>query len=834
MASLISIADGNFTDASTWALVNSTSYLDSEAGSTASTTSLVYSSTFTPGAITVDGIAVKIARRTASPSGTVTVGLYLNAGSVLVDSATINATDIANTLSGSSYNRGWVFFKFSSSQTLLAATAYKVGFVTSSSGTVTLYRNATAGNWSRMLRTTTTQAPASGDQLHIIGEWTAAATSTSFTVTMNNTASTSFGPTVSGGPPQGITIGNKGTLTCETSASTAYVLKFKGVFGVYDGGTLNLGTSGTPIPSTSSLDIIMDSVANVDTGFSWVQGSTINIYGYPKFTTTFKSYLNTDEAIASTVLGIADTTGWENNDEICIATTTATASQCEKRTISTVDSSTQVTISAGLTYAHSGTSPTQAEVGNLTRNVKIHGIGTNAPSTSTTLQGYIVIDATAIVTIRYCEFYYLGSNTTNKRCIEIATTTGTFSMEYCSVYNGWITGSSVRVTSSSGSGISISHNIFYNLNGDIFTISSSSTGTWLVDDNIFMLSGSSSNICVLLNDVGGTFTNNIIVGNNASNTSGVRLIESGAVIGTFSGNVSHGNLGYGIEFYTAGDVSSLTVWRNGSGILISASNLLLDGLTAFGNNIFHLYLAGLGIILRNMTLDSGTTFTTNMGIRFPTGSTASAIIEDSTFGSGTSHSSSDIGFLPNGSTTFTGVEVICRNCLFASSTELATQSAMLSRSFFSSQKHDQTNGNHKVWLPMGTITSDTTIYRTSSPSTRFTPTKTSTKLIVPGQFGFTKKVDNGNTSTASIYVRKSSVSSGDAANYNGNHPRLIVRKNSSAGISNDTVLATATVASEGAWELLTGTTASVTDDAVLEFVVDCDGTTGWINIDDFS
>jgi hypothetical protein len=106
----------------------------------------------------------------------------------------------------------------------------------------------------------------------------------------------------------------------------------------------------------------------------------------------------------------------------------------------------------------------------------------------------------------------------------------------------------------------------------------------------------------------------------------------------------------------------------------------------------------------------------------------------------------------------------------------------------------------------------------------------SSVITHPGS-GFKKVIASGGTLAASIYVRKSVA--GDGAAYNGNQPRLIVRKNVSAGITVDTVLATASAAA-GTWEQLSGTTAAVTDDAVLEFYVDCDGTTGWVNIDDFA
>ena len=48
-------------------------------------------------------------------------------------------------------------------------------------------------------------------------------------------------------------------------------------------------------------------------------------------------------------------------------------------------------------------------------------------------------------------------------------------------------------------------------------------------------------------------------------------------------------------------------------------------------------------------------------------------------------------------------------------------------------------------------------------------------------------------------------------------------------------VATATAAAAaGSWELLTGTTGAAGDTGVMEFFVDCDGTTGWVNVDDWS
>lgn len=69
--------------------------------------------------------------------------------------------------------------------------------------------------------------------------------------------------------------------------------------------------------------------------------------------------------------------------------------------------------------------------------------------------------------------------------------------------------------------------------------------------------------------------------------------------------------------------------------------------------------------------------------------------------------------------------------------------------------------------------------------------------------------------------------------YSGNQPRLIVRRNTTVGITDDTVLDTAAAAA-GNWEQLSGTTIAATHDGVMEFIIDCDGFEGWINVDDLT
>lgn len=128
---------------------------------------------------------------------------------------------------------------------------------------------------------------------------------------------------------------------------------------------------------------------------------------------------------------------------------------------------------------------------------------------------------------------------------------------------------------------------------------------------------------------------------------------------------------------------------------------------------------------------------------------------------------------------------------------------------------------------------DSAIYKTAAPSIRLTPNSSIYRaLSAPLDLGMKVPVSSGQAVTISCYVRFSE--SGDGAAFNGttNLPRLIVRRNDLVGITSDTVIDTHSGGS--GWEQLTGATSAASADGVMEFFVDCTGTAGWINIDDWS
>lgn len=873
MSVLVSVASGNFTTNTTWGLVDTTSYLNAE-NATESLLTTAYSGTrssaFTPGAITVSHLGVKLAERIGT-TGTMSVSLR-NATIGLDDfvagtEVTIDVADLPSALEAD-LNGGWQFFKLATPVLLLAANDYNIQAKTSSATQVDLFCDGTADNLSRILVVTTNQSPVAGDDMIIAEEKTGQGTANAFTVTMDDQSTTDYGAASTSLVTPALAICDGGTLTYATTAATNFYLRLSGHLIVYSGGTLNIGTTGTPIPRDSTAVLEFDPAADGDMGLTVRNLGTWNSQGLSR--TSGKNIvsckLNTDEAASQTTLGVDTDTGWLNTDEIAIASTTRTNSQTESRVLSGNAGASSIDVTVGLTNAHSGTSPTQAEVILLTRNVIIR-------SATSSIMAFVNVKPTSTVDIDWTLFRYLGEAAAGKRGIEIETTTGSFNMTYSA---GWsFEDGGIYVTGSASNNISITYFVGYLLTtasnsattgAQIATATSGSSivfDNWIILNTALPLASSGGIGAIHLLDVGITFTNITIAGTDAGSavnnpsTPALTLGEENAQIGTFDGITIHSNEGSGICILSSGSsgvspngtISNLSVWRNNlEGMIVStrwtgttAINAIMDAVifdtgTFFGNTTSNIKLSsdnnanvnGSNIFFKDFSFSGDSTFSTTNGVLLGADELADIHFNSCTFGVASGIRTAHTNDL-NLNSALTNTKIKLNNCSLASATELANFSNALKYFFVKSTKHDQTAGSHKSWFKYGIITSDTSISNTASPSERLTPNNASNKL----ESGSKKvAVASGNTVTVSVYMRESVV--GDGTDYNGNRPRLILKRNDAAGITADTVIDTGTVAAEGAFEQLTGTTASVTDDAVLEFVVDCDGTTGWVNVDDWT
>jgi len=878
MSTRISCANSGWTTAATWKVASAVSgtELDSDAASVTISTGNSDSGTFVPAATAIDAVAIKI-YTTTNPTGTLSVSLR-NSTAGTNTTVTINASDL------NASARGWHVFSFGAvtpngTDTYLIRVTRSVA--DSATNRISIYcSTAAASNMSRQVRLTTTGAPGAGDKLIVAGEFTGQGTSTAYTVTMDETANTSYGPTVVGGPPQGITVCDKSTLNYGYASTVNYYLRVKGVMYVYPGGTFTIGTAAHPIPSDGSAVLEFASVTTVDSGLK--VGGTFYTYGnaltYDRAnlavdtggicstaatvvtriegqtftgmsgniiingtTYTIASVTSNSRLVLTSSAGtqtakayvLANTTtmttdvstGWLSGDIIGLASTgqyvaTQTQLECEQRTLSGDAVGTTITVSSALTYGRMGTTPTIAEIVNLTRNVKIRGI-TNA------LYGYIFIDTMASGSMYWTELYQIGSigaGFSGRYGVQIGVTNNSFEVQRCALRDS-PNGYGLLATGPNCDNITLSNNVFYNLLLPAYVLEAT-TGSVTIDNNLSI----KSNYGYYSYDNDMIFTNNTVVG---TVDLPIAYNEKGKVLGTFSGNKVHScNFGLNFKFLLGGTVSDFTAYRNYYGIYINTGqqNVTYTNITLFGN-VVGLYLNQTltNCIFDNITINAGSpSYPTNYGLANVV-ACPGTVISNSSIGVTTPHTADMYGQATNSNS------LIFQNCTFSGGTPNILTNYNQGDSYFAFERLNGIEGNNKTYFGIGTRSLDTTagMWRTASPSERLTTSVVDTSLKSSIKSVSVKK---NATVTVSVWVRESVV--GDGTDYNGGRCKLWVKANAALGINSDTLLDTATASSEGAFQKLTGTTTAAVEDGALSFYVTCGNAsvtpTGWVNIDDWA
>lgn len=804
-----------------WYLCDTGGALDSEANNTALTTSYVLSSGFSPSAsANYRGIMVKIAAADPASTATVSVSLYNNTDGAMVSGSevTVNASQLPLCTTATA-GGGWAYFVFATPVALLTSKNYSVQAKMSDvTLPVNLYRDSTAGNWSRYIVSDTTGTPGAGDNAHIVSSLLGGSSRSNKTVTYSGTAATDYG---SGSTSLASISVSKGcTLQFGTSASTNYVMRVSGLLIVYNEGTFNIGTSGSRMPSTSTAVLEFDCAADGDFGLlSRGASSTVSIKG--NSLSYDRTYLAADMSAAATSATTADSTGWKSGDTVVLSPTRRLTTETDARNLSVDASGTSLTLSSGVTYVHSGTSPFLCRVINITRNVRIRSVSSTAMA-YTSYSGVVDIDWT--------EFYYMGTSTSSKKPITFLTgATGTINR--CSIHDTEYTG--VYYNTFTAGNTSITNNVFYNTNTSanvdgVITYSGMPTGTVAVTGNI-----------AIVGTDGFRYYPNVTADANeasAMTSVGCRLLGGVAPIVSWGSFTAHScatgvfiNGTSGIAWgYWNGVV---TLWRNTTlGFENNSSSTYTGGLKikeiiAYGNANRNVRVNAGEIEFEKLTLNGDTTYSTPTGlelsqyciVRVGGGNIGVAS------GSKTTHTTADIVITAN----FIQ-QLYLNNVTFGSVSEISALSSLRPGGFIRATNYDGVAGNHKTWFPKAIVSIDTSIYDTT-PSTRITPSDSAILTEVPI---LQIPVNSGQAASISVKMRESV--SGDGADYNGARPRLILKQNSALGINTDTVLATGSAAAEGAWETLSATTASAAADGVFQIVVDCNGTVGWINIDSIS
>jgi len=764
MAILHSIQSGNFTDPSTWGLVDPASALITKVTTVTLSTSISTSNTFVPGAITVQGVSIQFSGVATIPSGTLTVELYNSTTSSSIRTITINVTDLTTTGGVGANNFGWVYFKFLSNVTLVSGNSYSIRMSTSVASMVSVYSSAST-NFSRVLITTTSQAPASTDILIISGEHTSTGINSIYEVTMNS---------ISNAIVYGVIyVSCRGTLNYGILPITSYKLKLAGDLVVSFLGILQIGSETSPIPDDSNASLEL-SCTVLNQYRILVYGGTFITFG--KSMSNVSAKLDADVAIGNTTSTTNISTDWKSGDKFIITgTNLAGISEIEILTLSSDSVGTSISHQA-YTKAHGGNSISmvQADLYNMNRNILIF-------STSPTLRAGMTIGQYSTINWNWTYFYDLTALTCT------ITTQGSVNVQ-----NNVVT-STLALTSAVPSGFAfsipttatsnISNNLFYR----VLTLNNKFN-----DNNMFI---GSATLTGLIGN------NNVITNSNDHGFQGVFAINS-------TGNSIYCNTSIGwytisnLSVYPTVGVTNLRSWRNGaSGIVFHNASFpertrtqILDISDSyfFGNGGQAISSNNRSIgkfVFNNCFFWGGTTRVTAQGVIFgQTTNVDSLYFNNCTFGK------DHLGNLSPFSTAcilyYPGSFSFFNNCIF-SGTEVAfttpnsTITAINANFGFVSTKHNGITGAYKMWNSTGVQSSDTSQYVTTSPSLRITPTTAARKTFTPM---VKVPVKSGNSCTVSVNVRKSITADGTINN--GANPRLMYAYNPLSGNFAETVGAT--------------------------------------------
>jgi hypothetical protein len=463
--------------------------------------------------------------------------------------------------------------------------------------------------------------------------------------------------------------------------------------------------------------------------------------------------------MTDTTFNVDTDTGWLSGDAIAVAATGHAAPQdCQDYLLNATAGASSMTSAMGTfggtqtsgTFAssYSGTSPFVAEVGLLSRNVKIR-----SNSSASTGVGYCWFDSKAVCTVQWTEFYWLSSSasTPNKRgCIEIKDSwdnaAGAKSITFCS-FHDTISSNALHMFATNGVSFNttFSNNIIYNTATNSILISANcAMGDYTFDNNLVL---KPAQYGFNLADVQGTITNNTVVGVGGA-TAGFGLFAAtnayGNILGTFSGNTAHSNNSYGININTSGlsgTILNFTAWRCGSyGVYYNgaaySSDLVISNPTLYGNGNTtsnpNVAITGTTdyVNIHGGAISGDTVTATYAGVFVDGNCNAMLNIDNVDFsGTGTGlagHMTSDILVFQTAPVCFMGT---VNNCKFGVMPYQWVKPTSFSQSsFIGFERFNQTAGNHFTEMYAGQLKIDTTIFHGASPSQRLTPLYHNKKL----------------------------------------------------------------------------------------------------------
>lgn len=555
-----------------------------------------------------------------------------------------------------------------------------------------------------------------------------------------------------------IDVASGGKIEVLHTVAANYTLTCKGDLKTSVGGDIEFGTVANPIPANRTFTVKLNySAALAEGKYGFINNGNIILQGASK---TPHTLLTSDLSATGTVWTVGDTTGWEVSDKVAIASTSRTYSEHEQEVIQTVDSGTQITCVAGVTNAHSGTSPTQAEVINLTRNIVI-------TSYNTSYRGYVQCVVGSTQNIDYVEFYMLGYNAANKHGVEIQTTAvDATNFSYCSVWGQ--AASNYPFYMSLAQNAIVDNCVIYNTNEEFYVyVGVNNT----ITNNIIM---GITDHGIYIRRFNNTINNNTVT---SCSSYGWYFYYASNEITSIDGNVSHSNGNRGFSFSTCsgtGIISNTVSWRNNSrGMYTYESLFTLNDFTAFGNNGGNLEMSQTLLKGKEWILNGDTTYSTTYGLLLNGKCIFPIPIIDCNFGTAsgikTTHSTADVYI--SGTSTFT--QMVLNNSILASATPIRYFYNTLLGSYIQCEDLGQVTYADKAWYRNGIVVRDGTTYKYGSYATRFDYQYNNAEWL---DYDIYIPVKNGEQIVASAWLRK------NASYTDANRPKLTI---SGQGITKD-------------------------------------------------
>lgn len=691
-----------------------------------------------------------------------------------------------------------------------------------------------------------------------------------------------------------------GKLQVLSTVGGNYTLTLVGTF--FNDGTVEIGTELNPIPVTRTFTIRLNkSAAPADAKYTWFNqnGSVCTFAGHTH--TVWRTFLDGNASIGDGHIHVTDAVDWEVNDEIVIEgterpATVTSAPQFERKIISGFSTDLKtINLSTNLAYDHKGVvdnASGRAAVYCMTHNIKIRD---NDPARATG----IGCNSTSRTILSGVEIFYFGSTPGWYRGFDIYITTGSFKMydvcfhdtkNYClyatpGCYNlnlQYVLGVQLlSVATPSQYGSFLIYGSPYNVPVHGCTMQHfAAVGAggpalpWYSGPAFTFAASGGNGISYPIDDVRVSG----VVGNSELSSSiqiATQYYSSNLKGGPFTNLESHSCTGgVGITANSASPVDPIIVdgvwsWRHIShGFYGNGTNCIYRNVkvTGSGPNWANIYTSGNHVLYNsryeNFTVGGEVGFPSASGWRADSTGPADYLeMFDSTFGiaSGqiTAHGTSDLDWNGN---YYSQHHVKFHNCQFGGAfwpvgaVYKALNNTYWGNFYFAPNAylhfldHQGTPGNWLGFYRCGQMYNDTVIKRVgTTQSVRMQPYMPAYGVLV-GQptlsqelfMSPSKKVAiaAGQTVTVKVWVRESVLA--DGTDYIGKRIGLYVRRNHEMGYDADTLLASGTIASEGAFEQISGTTIAAPVNGVLEFFLAVGlttittATTGWINYQDWS